>query len=100
QWLPELSHAAQALKTPGGRYSFDEGEQGQPAFVFEREGDEGFFTIAASEISDGVTDPDWQRIEFLPTDFLAAYEDFRKSFYSELLAEAPVAGEAWLKRFS
>jgi hypothetical protein len=45
--------AAEALKTSGGRYVFDEGEQGQPAFVFEREGDQGFFSIAASEISDG-----------------------------------------------
>jgi hypothetical protein len=99
QWLTELSQAAEALKTPGGRHTFDEGEQGQPAFVFEREGDKGFFTIAASEMSDGVAHPDWQRVEFLPIHFLAAYEGFRKSLFSELRAKAPVAGQMWLKRF-
>jgi hypothetical protein len=99
QWLEELWHAAEALSTPGGRHTFDEGEQGQPAFVFEREGDRGFFTIAASEISDGEADPDWQRVEFLPADFLAAHDNFRTSFCAELRGAAPAVAALWLGRF-
>jgi len=42
EWVNELWRAAQALRDSGGRHVYDEGEQGQPAFVFEREGDRGF----------------------------------------------------------
>jgi hypothetical protein len=100
QWLEELRHAAEALRTPGGRYTFDEGEQGQPAFVFERDGERGFFTIAASEISDGEAHSDWQRIEFSPSDFGAAHDRFRESFFAELRAAAPGPSEVWLRRFA
>jgi len=98
QWLAELWCAARALEQPGGRYTFDEGEQGQPAFVFERDGDRAHFTIADSAV-DGVGDPAWQRVEFSPADFLAAHERFRESFLATLRAAAPVAAEAWITRF-
>jgi hypothetical protein len=97
-WLEELRRAAEALKPSGRRHIFDEGEQGQPAFVFEREGDQGFFTIAASELSDGEANPHWYRVEFSPEDFLAAYQNFRASFTAELRRVSPVAANAWLKR--
>jgi hypothetical protein len=66
EWVNELWLAAKALRDPGGRHVYDEGEQGQPAFVFEREGDRGFFSIAASEISEEEAHPDWQHVEFSP----------------------------------
>jgi hypothetical protein len=94
-WLEELWLAAEALGTPGGRHIFDEGEQGQPAFVFEREGDRGFFTIAPSEISDGNAHTDWQRVEFLPADFLAAHESFRTSFSAELAPNRTLSDRAF-----
>ena len=94
QWLNELWHAARALEQPGGRHVFDEGEQGQPAFVFEREGDRGFFSIAASEESDG--DPGWQRVEFVPAEFIAAFEDLLASFSRALRGASPAAAESWL----
>ncbi len=100
QWLDELRQAAAALAQPGGTHVFDEGEQGQPAFVFEREGDRAFLTIAASEISDGQADPDWQRVEFSPSDFLAAHIQFRESLLAELLAASPTGAKAWLGRFT
>jgi hypothetical protein len=95
QWLRELWHAAHALDQPGGRHVFDEGEQGQPAFVFEREGDRGFFSIAASAESEG--DPNWQRVEFAPSEFITAFEGLLTSF-SQILREAsPTAAESWLR---
>jgi hypothetical protein len=99
QWLEELGRAAEALRTPGGRHIFDEGEQGQPAFVFEREGDRGLFTIAASEISGGKADSAWQRVEFSPADFLAAHSRFLASFRTVVRAAAPPAAELWLSGF-
>jgi hypothetical protein len=99
QWLGELWQVARAMGQPGGRHVFDEGEQGQPAFVFHRDGNRGFFTIAASGISDGPADADWQRVEFSPADFIAAHQRFRASFVAELRAAAPGAADAWLARF-
>jgi len=99
-WVVELFRAAEAMRIPGSRYVFDEGEQGQPAFVFEREGDQAFFTIAASSLSDGVARPDWQRVEFSPDEFVTAYENFRESFFAEVRAGAPAVAEAWLQRFA
>jgi hypothetical protein len=101
QWLGELEQAARVLEQPGGRHVFDEGEQGQPAFVFEREGDRGFFSIAASEASDGgVADPDWYRVGFVPAEFVAAYTRLRESFVATLRQASPAAAEAWLARFA
>jgi hypothetical protein len=98
-WLEELCHAAEALRTPGGKHTFDEGEQGQPAFVFERDADRGFFTIAASAFSGGKAHPGWQRVEFVPGDFQAAYHSFRTCFSAELHAAAPATAELWLRQF-
>jgi hypothetical protein len=98
EWVNELWHAAQALRDSGGRHVYDEGEQGQPAFVFEREGDRGFFSIIASEFSEGEAHPDWQRIEFCPNDFLTANADFRRKFFAELRAAAPKIADGWLAR--
>ena len=100
QWLGELAQAAAAVGWPGGRHVFDEGEQGQPAFVFERDGDRGFFSIAASEFSGADGDPDWQRVEFSPAEFVAAVASLRASFASELRAASPAVAEAWLARFA
>jgi hypothetical protein len=98
QWLGELRQAARALAQPGGRHVFDEGEQGQPAFVFERDGERGFFSIAPSELSDASGDPDWQRVEFAPAEFVAAYNELRDSFARALRQASPAA--AWLARFA
>lgn len=100
QWLGELSQAAAAMGQPGGRHVFDEGEQGQPAFVFERDGDCGFFSIAASELSGADADPDWQRVEFLLAEFVAAVTDLQASFATDLRAASPTEAEAWLTRFA
>ncbi len=100
QWIVELRHAAEAMRTPDGRHVFDEGEQGQPAFVFEREGEKGYFSVAESEISEGQADPDWQRISFSPADFITAHEEFRRSFTTALRTAAPMVAEQWLSRLS
>jgi hypothetical protein len=97
-WLEELWSAAQAFESSGhARHTFDEGEQGQPAFVFEREDSRAYFSIAAAEFSGGVADPDWQRVEFSPSDFLAEHARFRESFFATLRADAPKVAELWIR---
>ncbi len=100
EWLTELSRVAIAMQNSGGRHIYDEGEQGQPAFVFQRDGDRAFFSIITSEISDGEGRPDWQNIEFSPTDFLDAYDIFRSLFFAEVRAASPTSADVWLKRFA
>lgn len=99
QWLVELENAANALKHDGGRYVFDEGEQGQPAFVFERASSQGYFTIGSSEYSGEDGDPDWDRVEFSPTEFVATFEQLRHAFETEIMREAPANAIQWLARF-
>lgn len=83
-WLEELRQASRCLAVVGGRHVFDEGEQGQPAFLFERDGQWGYFSIVASGISGAQGDPDWQRVRFAPADFVVAFETFRLAFVALL----------------
>lgn len=78
---------------------FDEGEQGQPAFVFERDGDRGHFSIAASELSEVGGDPEWERVGFMPGEFVAAYNGLRASFVTMLRHASPDTAEVWLARY-
>ena len=98
-WLEELGAAARAFESATEtRYVFDEGEQGQPAFVFERAGGRAYFSITDSELSGGKALPDWQRIEFSPDEFLAEYLRFRESFYAAVKAAVPHVADQWIRR--
>jgi hypothetical protein len=59
-WLVELCNIVNSLGGPAGEYTFDEGEQGQPAFKFARAGDDVAFFINESLLGDGTADPEWQ----------------------------------------
>lgn len=95
-WMAELHAVAQAFeKSETGRYVFDEGEQGQPAFIFERAGDLAFFTISEG-IGGGSANPDWQRVQFLPQDFLAAHKIFCERFLAAIRGVAPKGARKWI----
>jgi hypothetical protein len=100
-WLQELSAAARILgSSADARHVFDEGEQGQPAFVFERVGDRAYFSINDSEISEGRADLEWQRVEFSPGDFLDAHVRFRDSLFALIRAAALQVAEEWIRQHS
>jgi hypothetical protein len=85
EWLKQLWQVAQAFHSAErGEHTFDEGEQGQPAFVFERVGDAGFFTIADSGFDAGRANPEWQRIQFSVADFVAEHSRFRESLFATI----------------
>jgi hypothetical protein len=74
-WIAELESV---LSTFDGRenaqYIFDDPEQGQPAFQFDREGEYVFLSIVDSLSSDGKGDASWQRAKF-------RYDDLRHQFW-------------------
>ncbi len=61
-WLVELCNVVNALVEAPGEYTFDEGEQGQPAFQFVRVGDEIVFSITESVLAGGRADTEWQGV--------------------------------------
>lgn len=99
-WLEELTAVARAFQSGApARHTFDEGEQGQPAFVFEREGDRGFLTVADSEISDGEGDPDWQRVPFSADELVREVRQLGLRLREHLRVECPDAADAWLSNY-
>jgi hypothetical protein len=59
-WIHEFHEIIEALsKSETACYVFDEGEQGQPAYKFKRDGQWVYLSIIASELSDGLADPDF-----------------------------------------
>ena len=97
-WLHELASAAQVLRTSDpATYVFDEGEQGQPAFLFECE--RGFVTVSVvrSEIGGGEGSPEWGR----QTCTLLEFETEVRRFITELEVgferAVPGHGQAWVR---
>jgi hypothetical protein len=97
-WLVELCNVVNALAGAVGEYTFDEGEEGQPAFKFARVGDEIVFSINKSALADGAADPEWQDVRFSYPDFRAAVLLFIDDLRAELRQQAPKAWERWWPR--
>ncbi len=94
-WVHELIQARRVLShTDPARYVFDEGEQGQPAYQFDREGDSLFLSLVDSEV-DGEGIPSWQRVECVFDDFGKEVHKLATEFRATLLRENPRHGEAW-----
>jgi hypothetical protein len=98
EWLRELLAAAATLKSADScEYIYDEGEQGQPAYLFARRGAALLVSVVDSEISGGQADPDWQNEECDFTEFANEVARFESSFREQLLSQAPAGGAAWLR---
>ncbi len=99
-WIIELNGVIQAFEeSESAKYVYDEGEQGQPAFVFERQGETVYFSINDSEITDGKADLEWQRVAFPYNEFHDQYLRFQRDFASEVRRSARVNADKWLKQF-
>lgn len=99
-WIDELDNVAKTFESGEiGSYIFDEGEQGQPAYLFEKDGARCFLSIVDSAITKQQGDDEWQRVDFWSDDFLTQYKNFRTSFIDELKNAAPETYEKWWKTF-
>ena len=97
-WLEELAAIEAALgDTHSGEYTFDELEQGQPAFVFRREGAHLLVSVVESPIGGGRGDPSFVDVRCEWADFAAALDRFHRVLRAQLLSDAPEAGQAWLE---
>jgi hypothetical protein len=96
EWICELQSALRSLRgAPRSSYVYDEGEQGQAAFLFEREGDAAFVSIVASQLSDGEADPQWQRVRFSFADFERNVERFLSRLRKHIEADSTEFGARW-----
>jgi len=97
EWLGNLGDVEDAFRAgQNARVVVGGAEQGEPAFVWEREGEQGHLTIADSEMSSGgVADAQWQKIPFLVGDFFAAHAHFRAEAREFIVHEAPHCGLDW-----
>lgn len=97
EWVFQLHSALNTLRSATRiSHTYDEGEQGQPAFVFERDADMLLVSIVASELSDGSADPDWQHVACRFGDFERNVVAFLSDFRQHLHTVAPqFAGEWW-----
>lgn len=95
-WIEVLSQIAKELGTDeDATYTFDESEQGQPAFVFKRCGADLFLSVADSLLSGGAGDPSFQDVCCPWSDFQAAIEKFFFCFRAVLTEQCPQVGPAW-----
>lgn len=94
-WLVELCQAVNTLRVAGADYTFDEGEQGQPAFKFERRGEDVALSIVASALSGAAGDPAWQKVRFAYQDFHDEVRALLDHVRAQLRREAPGAWERW-----
>jgi hypothetical protein len=95
-WIEELSHVVQELgATDTATYTFDEGEQGQPAFVFERNGNLLRISVVESPLSGAQGDPSYQDVGCQWPEFLTAVSIFFANFRAALLTQSPRVGQTW-----
>jgi len=98
-WVPELLGLRAHLGAADGRYVFDEGEQGQPAFVFERSGDALFVSVVRSEISDADGDERWSKTPGSAEEFFTAVTRVLDQIRTQLSALGD-RGERWWRQVS
>lgn len=79
-------------------YTYDEGEQGQPAFQFVLiKPDEVAFSIVDSAISGGGGDKKWRNKTFPLSDLKKGYQKVAEQFLKEVAAKAPAQLSHWKK---
>jgi hypothetical protein len=98
-WVPVLTEVVAALSaSPEGEYTFDEGEQGQPAFRWVRDGAVARVSIVASASSGGQADPEWQHVPFAFHELREQVARFLDDLRSEIERQAPTMAAAWWQR--
>ncbi len=97
QWVAELHAAAETLQaTDPAIYVYDEGEQGQPAFVFERSGETVCVSMRRSQYESKARVPPWIAQSCPLVDFVAEVQAFMASLDAAVRSATP-AGLHWVQ---
>lgn len=95
-WIEELFRVARTLaRSDACEYTFDEGEQGQPAFAFRRRGNLFDVSVVDSELSGAPGDASYQCISCTWPEFQLAVDAFASRFHAALLEQCSLVAEAW-----
>jgi hypothetical protein len=95
-WAQQLAWAVETLSAAlQSDYVYDEGEEGQPAFQFSRQGDTVYLSVIDSELSDGVADPEWQGVPCRFEDLRSEVERLLNDLHKAVKAEAPSVAKYW-----
>ncbi|GAB3951649.1 hypothetical protein GCM10028805_32200 [Spirosoma harenae] len=95
EWLRELATVLIMAEEGEKAYLYDEGEQGQPAYLFEFDGETAFLSIVDSPISEQEGDPDWQKVPFAIASLKAAYQALRSVYLREIKTRESDAHTYW-----
>jgi hypothetical protein len=98
-WVRVLRDVMKAFGRDETVFTFDEGEQGQPAYRFEREGEMAYLSIVDSPLSEASGDKKFQRVPFVWRDLEAALNNFRDALLGRLGKLAPSQVEHWARIF-
>src|SRR6185436_11832652 len=97
-WITEFEKMIDLFnEKENSKYKYDEGEQGQPAFLFEKEEDNIYLSINDSEMFDGKGEKDWQKVNFSYDNFLKEYNQFRNKFLDDLENADTEIKEQWIR---
>jgi hypothetical protein len=95
-WTQELHAIEEALsQKQDAIYVFDEGEQGQPAYEFRRDGELLYVSVIDSQISGARGDPNYQQISCLWNDFLISVRTYTSQLQATLQSEVPELAQEW-----
>jgi hypothetical protein len=99
EWAFQFRCALASLReSTESRFVYDEGEQGQPAFLFEREDQFLFVSVVASDLGRGAADPDCQRVSCPFGDFERSVEAFLGALRDRVSREALEVAEGWWRQ--
>ena len=82
------------------RYTFDEGEQGQPAYLFVREGEVLYVSVVDSELSGASGNANYQQVSCAWRAFREATAEYLKALRRELDQEVPGFAPTWFERYA
>lgn len=99
-WLPLLIELIKVMRAGEKRYEFDEMEQGQPAYVFEKSGYLILLSIVESKSGTSYGDENWQNIPFKLADLETAVSRLIAEFLAILQKKAPHQMDYWSKLLS
>lgn len=80
-------------------YTIGAGEQGQPDYKFDKEGDTMYLSILKSTAG-GYDDPYWQRISFSYTEFKSEFQKFKEYLLLEISKISPSLADFWNEKWS
>jgi hypothetical protein len=98
-WIEELLQIRARLRAADGEYVFDEGEQGQPAFAFERSGKQVLVSVLPSLIGGGRGDESWTKVACDADEFFAAIDRVLDQIREQVIALG-AQGQHWWRSVS